>query len=91
MKRTVPKVAIPFSLSFIPVSYTHLKLVENYRKALIMHTYQQELINQKLSNDISEPVSYTHLDVYKRQDRDYWMTAQEAKEYGMIDEVLIKK
>ena len=23
--------------------------------------------------------------------RDYWMTAQEAKEYGMIDEVLIKK
>lgn len=30
------------------------KLVENYRKALIMHTYQQELINQKLSNDISE-------------------------------------
>ena len=30
------------------------KLVENYRKALIMHTYQQELISQKLTNDISE-------------------------------------
>ena len=30
------------------------KLVENYRKALIMHTYQQELINQKLTSDISE-------------------------------------
>lgn len=30
------------------------KLVENYRKALIMHTYQQELISQKLANDISE-------------------------------------
>ena len=30
------------------------KLVENYRKALIMHTYQQELINQKLSNDVPE-------------------------------------
>ncbi|THG60058.1 peptidylprolyl isomerase [Bacteroides faecichinchillae] len=30
------------------------KLVENYRKALIMHTYQQELINQKLTNDIPE-------------------------------------
>lgn len=24
-------------------------------------------------------------------DRDYWMTALEAKEYGMVDEVLIKK
>lgn len=30
------------------------KLVENYRCALIMHTYQEELVNQKLANDISE-------------------------------------
>lgn len=26
--------------------------------------------------------------VYKDSDRDYWMTAQEAKDYGMIDEIL---
>lgn len=30
------------------------KLVANYRKALIMHTYQQELISQKLSGEIPE-------------------------------------
>ena len=30
------------------------KLVENYRRELIMHTYQEELVNQKLANDISE-------------------------------------
>ena len=30
------------------------KLVENYRRALIMHTYQEELVNQKLANDICE-------------------------------------
>ena len=24
-------------------------------------------------------------------DRDYWMSAAEAKEYGMIDEILTKK
>ena len=29
--------------------------------------------------------------VWADSDRDYWMTAQEAKEYGMVDEVLIKK
>lgn len=29
--------------------------------------------------------------VEKDSDRDYWMTAEEAKEYGMIDEVLRKK
>jgi ATP-dependent Clp protease protease subunit len=28
--------------------------------------------------------------VEKDGDRDYWMTAAEAKEYGMIDEVLIR-
>ena len=38
----------------IPNSDEIEKLVHNYRKALIMHTYQQALIHQKLSEDISE-------------------------------------
>jgi ATP-dependent Clp protease protease subunit len=29
--------------------------------------------------------------VEKDSDRDYWMTADEAKAYGMIDEILIRK
>jgi ATP-dependent Clp protease protease subunit len=29
--------------------------------------------------------------VYADSDRNYWMTAEEAKAYGMIDEVLVKK
>jgi ATP-dependent Clp protease protease subunit len=29
--------------------------------------------------------------ILKDSDRDYWMTAIEAKEYGMIDEILVKK
>jgi ATP-dependent Clp protease, protease subunit len=28
--------------------------------------------------------------IEKDSDRDYWMTSQEAKEYGMIDEVLVR-
>ena len=28
--------------------------------------------------------------VEKDSDRDYWMTSAEAKEYGMIDDILIK-
>lgn len=28
--------------------------------------------------------------VERDSDRDYWMTAEEAKEYGMIDNVLVK-
>jgi len=36
--------------------------------------------------------SHTDFDkVWADSDRDYWMTSQEAKEYGMIDEVLTRK
>ena len=36
--------------------------------------------------------SHTPYDkVWKDSDRNYWMTAEEAKEYGMIDNVLIRK
>lgn len=36
--------------------------------------------------------SHTPFDkVWADSDRNYWMTAQEAKEYGMVDEVLKKK
>ena len=36
--------------------------------------------------------SHTPYDkVWNDSDRNYWMTAEEAKEYGMIDQVLVKK
>nr|HPR62207.1 ATP-dependent Clp protease proteolytic subunit [Prolixibacteraceae bacterium] len=28
--------------------------------------------------------------VERDSDRDYWMTAQEAKDYGMIDQILVR-
>ena len=47
---------------------------------------------QKLKKELYEIIS-THSgksydEVWKDSDRDYWMTSQEAKEYGMIDGVL---
>ena len=38
----------------IPDNVDVEKLVENYRKALIMHTYQEELVNQQLGTEITE-------------------------------------
>jgi len=36
--------------------------------------------------------SHTPYDrVWADSDRDYWMTAEEAKAYGMIDNVLVRK
>ena len=40
---------------------------------------------------ISEHSGKSFKEVWKDSDRDYWMTSEEAKEYGMIDEVLKRK
>lgn len=48
-------------------------------------------LKKELYHIISEH-SHTDFDkVWMDSDRDYWMTAHEAKEYGMIDEVLARK
>ena len=48
-------------------------------------------IKKELYTIISEH-SHTPFDkVWADSDRDYWMTAQEAKEYGMIDQILEKR
>ena len=50
---------------------------------------------QKLKKELYEIIAkhsgQPYDKVWADSDRDYWMTAAEAKEYGMIDEVLIKK
>ena len=49
----------------------------------------------KLKNELYEIIAkhskQPFAKVYKDSERDYWMIAQEAKEYGMIDEVLERK
>ncbi len=50
---------------------------------------------QKLKKELYEIISkhsgQTYKKVWNDSDRDYWMTAEEAKSYGMIDEVLERK
>ncbi len=50
---------------------------------------------QKLKKELYEIIAMhsgqEYDKVYKDSDRDYWMTADEAKSYGMIDEVLTRK
>jgi len=47
-------------------------------------------LKKELYEIISKHSGKDYEQVWKDSDRDYWMTAQEAKEYGMIDEVLIR-
>jgi ATP-dependent Clp protease, protease subunit len=52
----------------------------------------KEIIKLKteLYNIIAEHTGNPYDKVEKDSDRDYWMTSQEAKEYGIIDEILIR-
>ena len=49
---------------------------------------------QKLKKELYDIISLhsgkAYKEILKDADRDYWMTAQEALDYGMIDEILVK-
>ncbi|MFP2996774.1 ATP-dependent Clp endopeptidase proteolytic subunit ClpP [Spongiivirga sp. MCCC 1A20706] len=47
-------------------------------------------IKEELYNIIAKHSGQTYEKVYEDSDRDYWMKAPQAKEYGMIDELLTK-
>lgn len=48
-------------------------------------------LKKELYNIISSHSGQEYDKVYADSDRDYWMTSVEAKDYGMIDEVLQRK
>ena len=48
-------------------------------------------IKQELNSIISTHTGKPIEEVARDSDRDFWMSASEAKEYGMVDEILIKK
>ena len=47
-------------------------------------------IKKELYMIISEHSGKPVEQVEKDSDRDYWMTSEEAVEYGMIDEILVR-
>lgn len=54
-------------------------------------TYKQiQLLKKELYEIIANHSGQPFEKVEKDSDRDYWMIADEAKEYGMIDEVLLR-
>jgi ATP-dependent Clp protease protease subunit len=47
-------------------------------------------LKKELYDIIASHSGQTYDKVWGDSDRDYWMTAEEAKEYGMVDEVLTR-
>ncbi len=47
-------------------------------------------LKKELYDIIAKHSKQTYDKIWQDADRDYWMTAEEAKNYGMIDEILIR-
>ena len=47
----------------------------------------RKIINEILSQHTNQPLKR----IEKDTDRDFWMSALEAKEYGIVDEVIAKR
>jgi ATP-dependent Clp protease protease subunit len=48
-------------------------------------------LKKKLTEILAKNCGKTYLELEKNQDRDYWMSAEEAKKYGIVDEIVGKK
>lgn len=48
-------------------------------------------LKKKLTEILAKNCGKTYAELEKDQDRDYWMSAEEAKKYGLVDEVIGKK
>lgn len=55
-------------------------------------TYKEiQKLKEELYKIIAEHSGQTYEKIWEDSDRDYWMTAEESKKYGMIDEVLVRQ
>jgi len=52
---------------------------------------QINILKKELYEILSSHSGQTYKKIEKDSDRDYWMIAQEAKEYGLIDDILKRK
>lgn len=48
-------------------------------------------MRQELYQILADHTGKTFDEIERDSDRDYWLRAEEAKEYGLIDEILVKK
>lgn len=80
------RVALPNSRIMIhqPSSGTQGKVTDQeitLRESIYLKQRLNEILSKNTGQDISK--------IEKDADRDYWMSAEEAKKYGLIDEVIV--
>lgn len=71
----------------------HQPMGETQGQSTDIEIYTREIVTLKkhLNDIIAERTGQPHDRIEKDTDRNFFMSAQEAKEYGIIDEILIRK
>ena len=64
---------------------------EGQASDILIAAKEIEKTRKELISIIAQHSGQSYDKVFADADRDYWMTAQEAKDYGMIDRILVKK
>ena len=90
----IPAVPTPASLTNIallaPVRATAVR-AQGQAADIMIAARETEKTRKELYDIISKHSGQSYDKVFADADRDFWMTAQEALEYGMVDEILTKK
>lgn len=65
--------------------------VQGQASDILIEAKEIEKCRQELYGIISEHSGQSIEKIYQDADRNYWMTAQEAVDYGMVDHILVKR
>ena len=65
--------------------------VRGQAEDILIEAREIEKCRTELYEIISEHSGQPYDRVFADADRDYWMNATEAREYGMVDDILVKK
>ena len=64
--------------------------VQGQAEDILIEAREIDKCRKELYDIISRHSGQTYDKVFKDADRNYWMTAEDAKAYGMIDRILVK-
>ena len=75
----------------IPLIHQPLGGAQGQASDILIAAKEIEKLRTELFGIIAEHSGQPLEKVMADGDRDFWMTAQEAKDYGMVDEILVRK
>ncbi|MCM1321227.1 MAG: ATP-dependent Clp protease proteolytic subunit [Bacteroides sp.] len=87
----VPKerrIALPDSAYLI---HQPLSGIKGVASDIEIHAQEIEKLRIKLNSIIAQETGRSAPQVEKDTDRDYWLTAEEAKEYGLVGKIAVKR